>query len=139
MTSLRELFQVWLRGTQRTAGTRTCACEEQLVNLPSSSGLTADVTVNLPQHIGLPSLKSSFIILLRLKPSWTSNISCITESKYGRGLLINITGGPSASLTRSDKYGRHRYGVYRGDSICCHIPIMWNLFHLLCFCYFSRT
>lgn len=59
VTFWTELFQVWLNGNW------SCASEERVINLPPSSGLSADITANLLQHIGLLSPKSRFIILLR--------------------------------------------------------------------------
>lgn len=61
------------------------------------------------------------------------------ESKYGSVLLINITGGPSASLTGSDKNDRlHAHKLFSTSSVCCHIPIKsaLNLFNPMCFYYF---
>lgn len=100
VTSLRELCNVQRGGTQP----EPCATKEQVINLLPSSGLTADVTVSLLQHIGLPSLKSRFIILFRWSPAGLQTYATHSRANMARGLLINITGDTSASLTGSYKY-----------------------------------
>lgn len=63
---LKELCQVQFLGIQCVKPWGwTFASEQQVINLSPSSGLTADVIVNLLQHIGLLLPKPRFITRLQ--------------------------------------------------------------------------